>query len=104
MNFEFLYNDRLGISIPVLHNEWDDIETDTQAKIIFQWEQIRGQIPERISNIETIINRKQEQLYNEDNFQRSCELNREIAEHASIINDLWIWYRKSEEVTAKVHQ
>ena len=36
-------------------------------------------------------------------FIRSCELNSEIGELASIINDLWIWDRTNEEISKKVH-
>jgi hypothetical protein len=43
--------------------------------------------------LEGTINVKQAALRDELNFKRSCELNSEIAELASIINDLQIWYR-----------
>ena len=107
MDYDFVYNNRLGIELPVFHNDWDNLTIDTQAEILFTWEQIRGNIPDRIFDLEKEINEKQARLNNEDNFKRSCELNTEISELASIINDLWIWYRTHQDVTVEakpVHQ
>ncbi|UOE93445.1 hypothetical protein [Alkalihalobacillus sp. LMS39] len=105
MHYEFLFNERLGIPLPHLYKEWDEYKVETQSAILLTWEKIRGRIPDRIEEIEITINRKQEQLNNEANFQRSCELNAEISELASIINDLWIWYRANQNISsAKVHQ
>ncbi|MEH7425154.1 hypothetical protein V7151_00795, partial [Priestia megaterium] len=71
--------------------------------ILLTWESIRGQIPDKIQSLEKSINQKQTALEDETNFIRSCELNSEIGELASIINDLWIWYRTNEEISKKVH-
>ncbi len=81
-----------------------NIAIETQHDILFQWEQVRGAIPDRIFELEDKINQKQAQLSNESDFPRSCELNSEIAELASIINDLWIWYRTNQSVSTKAHQ
>ncbi|MBY6085411.1 hypothetical protein [Priestia flexa] len=99
----FLYNKRLGISIPVLANSWNEYTPALQEEILIQWEEIRGLIPDRIAEIERKINNKQAALEEEDNFQKSCQLNEEIAELASIINDLWIWYRTDQDISAKTH-
>lgn len=99
----FAYNDRLGISLPSFNTDWDRFSEETQHEILLHWEKIRGHIPDRISNIEMIINKKQAELYDESDFKRSCLLNSEIAELASIINDLWLWYRTHQDVTAKAH-
>lgn len=99
----FLYNKRLGISIPVLEHSWNEYTPALQDKILSQWEKNRGLIPDRIAEIERKINKKQAALEEEDNFQKSCKLNEEIAELASIINDLWIWYRTEQDVSAKTH-
>lgn len=104
MNEHFIFNSRLGIHVPNLQVDWSHYDELTQSKILFDWEKIRGSIPDRIAELEQSINEKQAQLSNETNFQRSCELNSEIAELASIINDLWLWYRANQTVTAKVHQ
>lgn len=99
----FHFNDRLGILLPYLEKEWEEYTVETQQHILFHWEKIRGHIPDRIAEIETIINDKQEQLGNELDFVRSCELNNEISDCASIINDLWIWYRMNQGISNKIH-
>lgn len=105
MEYEFIYDERLGIHVPSLNNGWEQYNDEIQSQILLDWEKIRGNIPDRIFNLEKLINTKQAQLDNEENFQRSCELNSEIAELASIINDLWLWYRSSESLTVgKAHQ
>jgi hypothetical protein len=99
----FSYDQRLGISIPNLEIEWAHYSEETQQAILFHWEKIRGSIPDRIAELESTINQKQAQLSNESNFKKSCELNSEIAELASIINDLWLWYRANQTVSEKMH-
>ncbi|WHX99608.1 hypothetical protein [Neobacillus sp. DY30] len=100
----FCFDHRLGISIPNLELEWAQYSEETQQAILFHWEQIRGSIPDRIAELELSINQKQAQLSDESNFKTSCELNSEIAELASIINDLWLWYRANQTVSEKMHQ
>ncbi len=100
----FHFDDRLGILLPYLEKEWEEYTVETQQFILFHWEKIRGHIPDRIAEIETIINEKQELLGNELDFVRSCELNNEISDCASIINDLWIWYRMNQGISKKIHQ
>lgn len=96
-------NKRLGIAIPCFKREWDALEKQTQQDILLQWEKIKGSIPDHIQKIETEINEKQAQLSNEADFAISCELNSQIAELASIINDLWLWYRTDQDVSGKSH-
>ncbi|WP_449538394.1 hypothetical protein [Ferdinandcohnia sp. Marseille-Q9671] len=103
MSTFFSYDERLGIQLPHLNDSWEEYSDDVQQSILLEWEKIRGHIPDRISEIETVINKKQEQLGNELNFERSCELNNEISECASIINDLWIWYRMNQGISQKIH-
>lgn len=103
MNNNFKYDERLGISIPKLEKSWDDYSIDEQQDIIVTWEKIRGRIPDRISELEGIINYKQAELNDENDFPRSCLLNSEISDLASVINDLWLWYRTNQDVTTKVH-
>lgn len=100
----FIHNPRLGISLPVFEDDWDKISEETQQKILFHWEGIRGLIPDRIAELEQTINKKQDELSNESDFQRSCKLNHEIAELASVINDLWLWYRTNQDISGKIHQ
>ena len=99
----FSFDDRLGIVIPDLSMELAEYSLETQEEILLYWEQVRGSIPDRISDLEIQINQKQALLSNESNFPRSCNLNTEIADLASIINDLWLWYRANEVLLTKVH-
>ena len=100
----FSFDQRLGIQLPDIQLDWDQHSRQTQAAILFYWEQIRGTIPDRIAELEHTINQKQAQLSDESDFPRSCELNSEIADLASIINDLWIWYRANQTVSVKMHK
>ncbi|MEH7176494.1 hypothetical protein [Neobacillus vireti] len=104
MKEHFSFDQRLGIPIPNLTMEWAQLSDETQHAILFHWEKIRGSIPDRIADLEKMINQKQAQLSEESNFKTSCELNSEIAELASIINDLWLWYRANQTVSDKMHQ
>lgn len=90
--------------IPNLKKQWSMHSIQTQNEILSEWERIRGHIPDRIVEIEEEINEKQEALNHEEDFYRSCELNEEISELASIINDLWIWFRTNQHISdAKIH-
>ena len=99
----FIHDERLGIQLPKSNLDWNYLSVDVQQSILMQWESIRGSIPDRIADLENQINRKQVQLSEESNFKLSCQLNAEIAELASIINDLWLWFRKNQYVTQKKH-
>ncbi|MCA0986354.1 hypothetical protein [Guptibacillus algicola] len=99
--FTFYRDNRLQIDIPVVEHLWEDLTLSEQEELLHRWEQIRSTIPNRIIEIETLIMNKQFQLSNEENFDHSCDLNSQIAELASIINDLWLWYRKSLLITSK---
>lgn len=98
MSYEFIYDKRLGIRLPRVHREWETYSKNTQECILFEWEKIRGTIPDRIKEIEVLINEKQEKLGYEESFTASCELNSEISELASVINDLWIWFRTRQNI------
>ncbi|WP_257346589.1 hypothetical protein [Pseudalkalibacillus decolorationis] len=103
MTSSFVYDQRLGIKLPEFDDIWENQSKYTQEAILSEWENIRGMIPDRIKDLEIEINQKQEQLNIEENFELSCRLNSDIAELASIINDLWIWYRTQNHVSMKVH-
>ncbi|WP_394235544.1 hypothetical protein [Niallia oryzisoli] len=100
----FIYNERLGIELPSNDLKWDMLSDETQESVLLYWENIRGAIPDRIISLEKTINKKQAQLDNESNFQVSCQLNSEIAELASVINDLWLWFRLNQSLSEKMHQ
>lgn len=101
----FQHDERLGIQVPALKREWHDYSMDEKQEMMHRWEMIRGQIPDRIQELEKTINRKQFELDREEDFEQSCRLNTEISELASIINDLWLWFRTVPDVnsTTKLH-
>ncbi|SES17161.1 hypothetical protein [Salisediminibacterium halotolerans] len=101
MKVPFHFDRRLGIQIPALSASWDTYPRDIQEEVLYQWEHSRGHIPERIREIEEEINEKQQRLYEETDFDRSCRLNEQISERASVITDLWIWYRTGENIQVK---
>lgn len=103
MDIYFEFNERLGIRLPSLHKNWEEYTFDTQQSILLEWERIRGYIPDRIAELEQYINEKQAALSDESDFKKSCQLNTEIADLASIINDLWLWYRTNQDIGGKVH-
>ncbi|RXI98753.1 hypothetical protein DS745_19710 [Anaerobacillus alkaliphilus] len=103
MLYQFEFDERLGIAIPDLKKDWNSYDKETQEEILTKWEEIRGDIPDRVKHLEGKINRKQDELYNEDDFDRSCTLNSEISDLASAINDLWLWFRAQGEITGRSH-
>lgn len=103
MTKHFMIDNRLGIELPHLEFAWEEYSEVEQQRILAVWETIRGKIPDRIAEIESIINIKQQQLGDEDDFAKSCILNSEISDLASIINDLWLWYRLNQNVTGRTH-
>ncbi|MCP8967452.1 radical SAM protein [Ectobacillus ponti] len=96
----FVWDERLGIEVPHVEETWESLAEEVQQHILLKWEGIRGAIPDRIKELEHMINQKQHRLGHESNFEISCVLNRDIAELASIINDLWLWYRTNQDLAA----
>ncbi|MDT8859394.1 hypothetical protein N0O92_04045 [Alkalihalobacillus sp. MEB130] len=103
MSIIFNYDSRLGLSLPVISVSWTDLDKDSQEDVLAKWETIRGTIPDRVKAIERKIDVVHSQLTVEEDFERSCELNLEMAELASIINDLWIWFRTTPSITYDGH-
>ncbi|RKN85001.1 hypothetical protein [Paenibacillus ginsengarvi] len=103
MTYEFVFDERLGIELPRLHEDWAALTEAERAALLHDWEQIRGRIPDRIMQLERTIIQKQNQLNTEDDFPRSCRLNTEIAEIASCITDLHLWFRADQDVSVKGH-
>jgi hypothetical protein len=97
MNYHFELDERLGIELPVLHRDWDHYSKEDQSTILLRWENIRGTIPDHIKRLERAIIAKQNQLDVEDNFAASCALTWDIAELASTINELHIWFRVNQD-------
>lgn len=102
-NYEFVWNCRLGIRLPRLRLEWAAYTKHERECILVQWEEIRGTIPQRIYELECRIRTEQERLYEEEDFEASCTINSRIAEFASRINDLHIWFRMNQELDSRRH-
>jgi hypothetical protein len=100
MAWSFVIDERVGIPLPVFEKEWEDFSEDERSVILLRWEEIRGTIPDQIKKLERIIIKKQEHLNVEDNFKLSCQLNSEIAELAGTINELHLWFRVNQGITA----
>ncbi|WP_102026778.1 hypothetical protein [Salirhabdus sp. Marseille-P4669] len=90
----FVLHPKLNIPIPRLEKDWNSYSIAEKESILMEWEQIRGSIPDYIKNIEQEIQRKQSKLNEEEDFEKSCLLNSEISELASMINDFWILFRQ----------
>lgn len=103
MKYEFRYDQRLGIEVPVLHQDWESLTESERTDLLHKWEGIRGRIPERIFELERSIIAKQNWLETEEHFPTSCRLNSEIAELASCITDLHLWFRSGQELSVKGH-
>lgn len=98
----FSLNKRLGIELPMLEKSIEDYDLDMQHDILFHWEKVRGSIPDRIKELEVEINKRQKKMNMEEDIHTSASLNSEIAELASIINDLLIWYRFQAHHTSEL--
>jgi hypothetical protein len=102
---QFQFSERHGISIPCLAEDWDNQSIEQQTAILARWEMIRGNIPDHIMRFESKIRIKQQQLFEEDDFEQSCLINGDIADLASRINDLNIWFRTQQDLEgdSKMH-
>lgn len=103
MRPEFIYDSRLGIYVPELLKDWEQYDQAEREEILEQWEAVRGSIPSRVMELEALIMSLQKQMDKEDEFPTACQLNFDIAELASVINDLHIWYRVSQDIDGKRH-
>lgn len=105
-HYRFIYDARLGIRVPELDIEWHQYSQDQQEEILLKWEFIRGSIPDRVKYFEGQIMVKQDQLNSEEDFEESCRLNDVIAELASCINELNLWYRVNQGIatSSRLHR
>ncbi|MCM3715026.1 hypothetical protein [Halalkalibacter oceani] len=100
MSMTFRYDARLGIPLPVLSCRWEEIEPNVQERILLEWEEIRGAIPDKVKELEQQIEAVHAEMTEEEDFERSCALNLKMAELASVINDLWIYFRTTPTLSA----
>lgn len=99
--YEFVYNDRLGIHLPVLHLDWIEYSKAEQEAMIEQWERIKSRIPDRVHELEAVINQLQLEASQEDDWDRVCSLYEELYRIASIINDLNIWEKVDQYTSSQ---
>ncbi len=102
-NYVFKLDKRLGIEIPILELDWEDYSAADRMAILERWEQERGTIPDRVIALERQINALQPLVFEVEDFEETCRLNADIAELASRINDLHIWYRINQEIETRRH-
>ncbi|KZE80577.1 hypothetical protein [Paenibacillus elgii] len=98
MTYAFELDERLGIPLPRLEQDFEDYSQQEQAEMLLRWEEIRGGIPDRVKQLERVIIAKQELLNVEEHFPTSCRLNSEIADLASTINELHLWFRVHQDM------
>lgn len=94
----FVEDARLGIALPTVQGVWEDVPLEVRIQALAVWEQIRGRIPDHIFKLERQIIEKQSRMDKEEDFRVCCELNSAIAELASRINDLHLWYRTQQDL------
>ncbi|WP_435921711.1 hypothetical protein [Paenibacillus sp. DYY-L-2] len=93
----FVYDERLDIQVPSLDRPFDDYQLGERLEMIRIWEDIRGRIPTKVKQLEREIETKLHRMNEESDFEKSCAINGDIAELASRINDLHIWYRTVQD-------
>ncbi|MEK0314477.1 hypothetical protein VQ071_11510 [Cohnella sp. 56] len=98
LDCQFVWNERLGIEVPSFDKPWYGMTAEERASVVARWEFVRGRIPDAILAREAQIRRMLDELFEEEDFGRCCSLNREIAEAASVIHDLQIWYRTQQDL------
>lgn len=98
---QFAPDCRLGIPLPRFGVPWEQMNAVERAGVVERWELIRGRIPDAILAREAEIRRLLGELFEEEDFVRCCSLNAQIAEAASEIHDLQIWYRTSRILKKK---
>lgn len=95
---QFAWDDRLGIALPRFASSWEAMDAGERAAVVERWECIRGRIPDAIRVREAEIRRLLDDLFEEEDFGACCLLNGEIAEAASVVHDLQIWYRTQQDL------
>lgn len=101
VNRQFRRDERLGICVPDLETYWEDLTLEQQEAVLARWELERGEIPERIVELERHIRQLQERMGQEEDFAACCRINDDISEMASRINDLNIWFRVRQDLDAE---
>lgn len=98
VKYEFVYHEKMGIEIPKVYVEWEELTVNERENLIDRWETIRGHIPDRILALDSEVEKLQSRVYQEEDWEEVCRLFDQISSFASTINELNIWYRKQQEV------
>lgn len=97
VSYRFEYDERLGIRLPYMEVEWEELSAEERHDMILEWERIKARIPDRIMDIEREIDKKQERASQEEDWDTVCKLYEQIYALASVINDLHIWARVNQD-------
>ena len=93
MDQVFNFEERLGIEIPYLDKDWQEYSLNERTSILEKWELMRGRIPAQIAFFESEIESLQEDLHQEEDWDKSLHLMQQVSDYASRINDLNILFR-----------
>jgi hypothetical protein len=94
--FEFVYNEEIGIEIPVLHVPFDQLSKEQLDELYHKMEQISGQIPERIRELERKYREMYDKFTESDGDKNFYEGMGKINELSRKIGELNIWYLRMQ--------
>lgn len=89
----FRFDERLGIEVPDFPAAYEDMDADTQGRIVAEWERIRARIPDRIIVIESQITALLREIEQDDDWDAIVRRFHTISDLASQISDLNGWRR-----------
>lgn len=96
--YEFVYDEEIGIEKPILYVPFDELSDEARTSLYHKMEQISGQIPERIRELEALYS----EMYRTytDQSPASDELFYDNMEHINAISrkigELNIWYLRMQ--------
>ncbi len=96
--FEFVYDDEIGIEKPILHVPLEKLSKEEQSSLHHKMEQISGQIPERIRELERTYEEMYKKYTDQDpkNDQQFYENMEQINAISRRIGELNIWYLRMQ--------
>jgi hypothetical protein len=103
--FEFCYDNRLGVLLPLLHVEYEEMPKALQDEFEYKCQEICSQIPEQIKQLERAYMEKYEALQEIDDEEHFLQLNDELNDLSKRICDLNLLYLHIEGtyLAANVH-
>lgn len=103
MNNLFVFDERLGIHVPELTQDWLVYSIEQRSAILERWENERGLIPQRVHEFETEIASLHDAMQDENEWDRTVALMDQINDYASRINDLNILFRTEPHLEPTSH-